>query len=47
MEKMKFLDLIVNIPNNPKEFLEYKFGKNVIENPEYPNPNIVKYSKNL
>ncbi|NXX23180.1 FKRP protein, partial [Podargus strigoides] len=25
-------------PHNPREFLEFKFGAGVIENPEYPNP---------
>lgn len=42
MEKMLFLDLYVNVPNNPRKFLEFKFGKGVIERPEYPNPDLVK-----
>ena len=32
-----FIGMPVSAPNNWKQFLEYKFGKNVIDKPEYPN----------
>ena len=32
----------VRVPNNHKDFLEFKFGKGVIENPRYPNSRKVK-----
>ncbi len=35
-----FVGMQVSAPNNLKEFLEYKFGKGVIENPQYPDPNV-------
>jgi len=31
-------------PNNIRDFLEFKFGKGVIENPQYPDPQQMKYS---
>ena len=32
----------VLVPNNRREFLEFKFGNGVIENPRYPNSRKVK-----
>ncbi len=32
-----FIGMQVSAPNNWKQFLEYKFGKDVIENPKYPD----------
>lgn len=31
-----------SVPNNYREFLELKFGKGVIENPQFPNPKKLK-----
>ena len=31
-----------SVPNNYREFLELKFGKGVIENPQFPNPKKIK-----
>ena len=38
LTKVNFLGVKASAPNNIREFLELKFGKGVIENPEYPNP---------
>ena len=35
-----FLGMQVSAPNHWKEFLEYKFGKGVIDNPKYPDENM-------
>ncbi|GFS25333.1 fukutin-related protein-like [Elysia marginata] len=37
LAKINFTGRMVSAPNNVKKFLEYKFGKGVIENPRYPN----------
>ncbi|XP_050402813.1 ribitol 5-phosphate transferase FKRP [Patella vulgata] len=37
LTKIQFVGLDAPAPNNVKKFLEYKFGKGVIENPKYPN----------
>ncbi|KAF8789217.1 ribitol 5-phosphate transferase FKRP-like [Argiope bruennichi] len=42
---IKFVGMTVSAPNRFKEFLEYKFGQGVIENPEYPNPKVMKFSR--
>lgn len=34
---IEFIGMNVSAPNSVKSFLEYKFGKGVIENPRYPN----------
>ena len=39
LTKIRFIGTLVSAPNNVKEFLEFKFGKGMIENPQYPNPN--------
>lgn len=35
---MSFAGVTAYGPNNPRAFLELKFGEGVIENPQYPNP---------
>lgn len=37
-----FIGMKASAPNNVREFLEFKFGKGVIENPQYPNPSKLK-----
>lgn len=37
LTRIKFAGLEVSAPNNVREFLVYKFGAGVIENPKYPN----------
>ncbi|GLH07304.1 Uncharacterized protein GBIM_12799 [Gryllus bimaculatus] len=44
MSSIEFIGRQVPAPNNIRDFLELKFGKNVIENPEYPNPSKLKFS---
>ena len=43
----EFVGMNVMVPNNYKEFLEFKFGKGVIENPKYPNSQRVKVCLNV
>lgn len=40
LTKIKFAGLSASAPNHVREFLEYKFGKGVIESPKYPNAEI-------
>lgn len=40
---IKFIGIYVSAPNNIRDFLELKFGKKVIEKPEYPAPHILKF----
>jgi len=47
LSKIKFADWNASAPHNVTQFLEYKFGKGVIESPEYPNPALLSYSKHL
>jgi len=42
LERLKFIDMNVLVPNNRRELLEFKFGNGVIENPRYPNSRKVK-----
>ncbi|XP_053405539.1 ribitol 5-phosphate transferase FKRP-like [Mercenaria mercenaria] len=35
--RIKFAGLSASAPNHVREFLEYKFGRGVIESPKYPN----------
>ena len=44
LEKIKFVEWEASIPNHRREFLELKFGAEVIESPQYPDPDIVKYT---
>ena len=37
LEKVDFVGVKAFVPNNYREFLEFKFGKGVIENPRYPD----------
>lgn len=37
LTNISFIGRNVSAPNSVKEFLEFKFGKGVIENPRYPN----------
>ncbi|KFM75354.1 Fukutin-related protein, partial [Stegodyphus mimosarum] len=43
--KIKFIGVVVSAPNNYRKFLEFKFGKGVIENPEYPDSKVLKFPK--
>lgn len=45
--KMPFAGILANGPNNPRSFLELKFGEGVVENPQYPNPIKKKLGKGL
>ena len=40
LSSIKFAGLTVSAPNHVRDFLEYKFGKGVIESPKYPNTDI-------
>lgn len=39
--KIEFIGRNVSAPNNVSDFLEFKFGKGVIDNPKYPNANLI------
>ncbi|XP_033749580.1 fukutin-related protein-like [Pecten maximus] len=41
LTKVEFIGMNVSAPNNIRQFLEYKFGKGVIENPRFPNSDMV------
>ncbi|XP_060073231.1 ribitol 5-phosphate transferase FKRP-like [Ylistrum balloti] len=41
LTKVEFIGMNVSAPNNIRQFLEYKFGKGVIETPRFPNSEIV------
>ena len=38
LKTIDFIGIEASAPNSVREFLEFKFGKGVIENPQYPNP---------
>ncbi|KAA0183372.1 hypothetical protein HAZT_HAZT005949 [Hyalella azteca] len=38
---VQFAGVQASAPNNVRDFLEYKFGVGVVENPQYPNPEIL------
>ena len=42
LETIDFIGMKASAPNHIREFLEFKFGKGVIENPQYPNPSKLK-----
>ncbi|XP_066995091.1 ribitol 5-phosphate transferase FKRP [Anabrus simplex] len=44
MSSIEFVGRHVPAPNNIRDFLELKFGKGSIENPEYPDPSKMKFS---
>lgn len=43
MSSIEFLGRQVPSPNNIRDFLELKYGKDVIENPQYPDPKKLKF----
>lgn len=43
MSSIEFLGRYVPSPNNVRDFLEIKFGKGAIENPQYPQPSVLKF----
>lgn len=43
LTRVAFVGVFASAPNNVTKFLEYKFGKGVIENPQYPNPELLAY----
>ncbi|XP_069669175.1 ribitol 5-phosphate transferase FKRP [Periplaneta americana] len=44
MASIEFVGREVPAPNNIRDFLEFKFGKGVIENPQYPDPQKLKFT---
>lgn len=44
MSSIEFINRQVPSPNNIRDFLELKYGKDVIENPQYPDPRKLKFS---
>ena len=42
LETIDFIGMKASAPNHIRGFLEFKFGKGVIENPQYPNPSKLK-----
>ncbi|XP_046999678.1 fukutin-related protein [Schistocerca americana] len=46
LSTIEFIGRKVSAPNNIRDFLELKFGKGAVENPEYPDPNRLKFSLN-
>ncbi|OQR72126.1 fukutin-related protein-like [Tropilaelaps mercedesae] len=45
LTRVRFVGTYASAPNNVTRFLEFKFGKGVIDSPEYPNPDILAYVK--
>jgi hypothetical protein len=43
LTKIRFIEWDAFAPNNIVEFLEFKFGKNVINNAQYPKPHLLKF----
>ncbi|KAK7083110.1 Phosphatidylinositol 3-kinase catalytic subunit type 3 [Halocaridina rubra] len=41
LASVNFAGVMASAPNNVRDFLELKFGSGVIENPQYPNPEIL------
>jgi len=44
LNNLLFLGYQASVPNHVKEFIELKFGVGAIENPQYPDPDIVEYT---
>lgn len=42
LTKILFAGVYAAAPNNATKFLELKFGKGVVEKPEYPNPKVLR-----
>ncbi|XP_044736368.1 fukutin-related protein [Chrysoperla carnea] len=47
ISSIEFLGKTVPSPNNIRDFLELKFGKGAIENPQYPDPTRLKFPKKI
>ncbi|XP_065337033.1 ribitol 5-phosphate transferase FKRP [Cloeon dipterum] len=45
ISSISFAGRKVSAPNNVRDFLELKFGKGAIENPQYPNPHLMKLNE--
>lgn len=43
LDRVRFAGRLVSAPNHPKQFLEYKFGTGVIENAQFPRPDLVAF----
>ena len=43
LTRIRFIEWNAFAPNNVQEFLEYKFGKNVINSPKYPKPELLEF----
>lgn len=41
LASVNFAGVLASAPNNVRDFLELKFGTGVIENPQYPNPDVL------
>lgn len=42
LSSITFAGVLASAPNNVRDFLEFKFGSGAIENPHYPNPDIMQ-----
>ncbi|NXQ57689.1 FKRP protein, partial [Anthoscopus minutus] len=42
-----FVGVVAKAPNDPRAFLEFKFGPGAIENPEYPNPQVRRLAQDV
>ncbi|NXB49767.1 FKRP protein, partial [Leucopsar rothschildi] len=42
-----FAGAVAKAPNDPRAFLEFKFGPGVIESPEYPNPEVRRLAQDV
>ncbi|NWX36002.1 FKRP protein, partial [Notiomystis cincta] len=44
---LEFAGVVAKAPNDPRAFLELKFGPGAIENPEYPNPEVRRLAQDV
>ncbi|NWS36856.1 FKRP protein, partial [Polioptila caerulea] len=42
-----FVGVVAKAPNDPRAFLEFKFGPGAIESPEYPNPQVRRLAQDV
>ncbi|NXY12625.1 FKRP protein, partial [Pteruthius melanotis] len=42
-----FAGAVAKAPHDPRAFLEFKFGPGVVENPEYPNPEVRRLEQDV
>ncbi|NXD04129.1 FKRP protein, partial [Certhia familiaris] len=42
-----FVGVLAKAPNDPRAFLELKFGRGAIESPEYPNPQVRRLAQDV